>query len=151
VNDSFYYCPSVDGLGTFRMGPSHVSANSYSNGADATFDDATAMTFSAKQSSRATLSAARVAAKRKYVRYSITASYYSVRASKWTRWKNKPVLLQKLAANGTWVTVARPSTNRLGVVVLTRNAPAAARYQVAVPASSTTGNSVSAQRAVGRG
>lgn len=106
ASGSLFYCPSLDGLGGFHVGPSQVSWDNGSSEQSKT--DATTASFRVRQSASVKVASARSG---RTVTISGRLRFYSVRSSGFVYAKRTTLYLQKLAS-GTWRTVDHASTGK---------------------------------------
>lgn len=124
-------------LGTYRIGPTRGEYNDYSIDLDGTYTDASTTTFKVLQHSRfGTVSTTRVGRTRTF---KSRLTYFDAGTSSF---RSAPrgirIRLQRLAANGSWTTVAAARVGIRGRVAIPIKASTARTYRLVSPETART-------------
>ncbi|GAB3435582.1 hypothetical protein [Flindersiella endophytica] len=131
---NWHWCPKVEGLGVFRVGPSDVLA--YTDTDTVNASDATSTTVSIKARTTMTISTARSG---KYVTVTARPRYYSVNSGAYTKWTGATVGFQyRLPGTTTWKSAGTATSNSTYGIATKKVYASSSRYWRAVVSQSTT-------------
>lgn len=134
---NYLWCPYLDGLGKFRVGPTNISYATTDYNYTGNFIDSTNGTFTVYQDSRVSnIKAVRAGKKRTLTG---KATFYSVSAARWASSpKGTKLRLQRETTRGSWRTVKSARVTKGGKFKVAASASKAARYRVVVSGGSQT-------------
>ena len=139
LSGSYFYCPNIDDVGSFRLGDSQVSWERYDDDYtyyyDGDFTDSSRGSMVVKQAAGVALSATNKGKTRKF---RATASYFGI--ERWYRFpKGQRLFLQRQAsASGAWQTIKSAKTKRKGLAKFKVKTASTFRYRVVSQATSRT-------------
>lgn len=144
AKDTYLWCPYLDGIGTFRVGPSQVSWIDWDTFDSGNGIDATSTRFYARYASRLSLSASRSG---KYVTLKTGAARYDIGESSWIRWSKPTVRIQRRAsATAAWKTVRTVKSDRSGRASVRLYSPNARDWRAVSSTTSRVWGKASVQR-----
>lgn len=116
LRGSYFYCPGLDDVGTFRLGDTSVDWGQYDNDFNyynsGSFLDTSRGRMVVKQGSYVTLTATRKGMKRTFRAH---AAYFPAGTSSWSHFpKGIAIALQRQGASGKWAWVRSAKTDRKG-------------------------------------
>lgn len=142
ISGSMLHCPSWEGLGKFRAGPSDVDYATTDFAMFGEFRDNTTVSFSILQDARAS----KFAAKRSGKRLTATgkATFYNVAARRWVSTpKGTKVKLQRQSPKGSWKSVKSGRVGAGGKINLKVRVSGKARYRLSVSGGQQTWSATS--------
>ena len=146
---SYYWCPNLDGPGTFHLGPTHVDVDVYDYDYNlvnsAHYLDSTTASFTARQASAASLAIRKVKGQPAKRRFVIGVRGYSISWSQWAGWDDKRVSLQR-RHGADWRTVKVLTTDKHGHIKYVRKAKRGQSFRVVVDGTSRTWGTTSPVR-----
>jgi hypothetical protein len=142
IAGSFNHCPTFEGLGTFRFGPSDVKYATTDFASLGEFRDSTTRQVRILQDARIGSVSIKAAGKKRTL--TAKTKFYDVAASKWRATpKGVKVRVQRQAAGGVWRTVKSSRVGAAGKVRVSVKASKKARYRLTVAAGRQTWDAVS--------
>jgi hypothetical protein len=142
VASTWQWCPAVDGLGTFRLGPSSVQAYTDQETVEATDTTAANVTIKARTTA-AVVSTARSGS---YVTVQGRARYFSTTSGTYVNWPNASLTVQyRLPGTTTWKSAGTVATNSYGLAGKKVYAPKARYWRVTVNQTATKWPATSGQ------
>ncbi len=126
---SYFFCPHVEDLGTYRLGPSAIEWNDYDADEGGKFTDHSKAEFRLLQATKFS----KVEIRRRGARRTVSgrARFFSVEAAGWRRFaKGTVIRLQRHRSDGSWTTVARNGTDARGRVTLSVRAADTSEYRL---------------------
>jgi hypothetical protein len=143
---SFLWCPSLEGLGKFRVGPTAVSWSADNYTTSGQFQDSSTAYFVAKQVARFSRFKVSKAGKKRTL--TARARYFSVKDSAWvSARKGTRIQVQRHPANkksGSWRTIRTAKVGKRGTISITTKAPKPYLYRISYAGDSKTWSAQSA-------
>lgn len=127
--ETYFWCPSFDGPGTFQFGGSYVVGWDTAGATDVTFRDETAARVKVGLGSKATLSGKRSGGK---VTFTARTSRFTLSAGMYRPWTASKVVLQRQRPDGSWANWKTIAYTSRGVATATFTA-SAGRYRAVAP------------------